>query len=247
MVYSWDELTLRKQNLGEINLNLGQFLENCEGCWPIEVRGSDSSSHEVSKDGFKLKLVKKHNTYLGRFNCLMWPRVAWKRKLPAMQPVHPLQGCRINNRFISMQIVGSAAVLIPATTISIKLQKIWLCVCGIQKAMLKPSDENKPSTGNSYKMHCLVFIGPSRRQDNVNPHLVKQSRRMSSGCDSSHCRSSTLMDKGTRQGSEAVSKLLCSLWDMRNGWCSHQGRKLQGCEENGLWHLWKLAQTGSLV
>lgn len=42
-----------------------------------------------------------------------------------------------------------------------------------QKAVLKPSNEHRPSIRKSYKLRCLGFIGPSKRQDNVNPDLVK--------------------------------------------------------------------------
>lgn len=40
--------------------------------------------------------------------------------------------------------------------------------------VLKPSDEYRGSARNSYKKHCQGFIGPSTRQDNADPDVVKQ-------------------------------------------------------------------------
>lgn len=51
-----------------------------------------------------------------------------------------------------------------------------LYVVEMQKAVLKPSDEYKPSVRNSYKKHFQGFIGLCTRQDNADPDLVKQSQ-----------------------------------------------------------------------
>lgn len=175
---------------------------------------------KTERDRLKLKVFKAHNRDWSQFICLKWPHIACKRRLPA------------TNQYTHREAAGSTTDSLPCKQwrqLQCSSQQQWTLsgcrnvpVCWWHTKSCSKAARWRQILNVKFSQGALpgfveASIRPSRRQDNVSPDVVQQSQKMSSGWDSSHCRSSTPMHKDTRQGSEAINRKYAANegWEMR--------------------------------